>query len=150
MTFFLRCLPAVLIASAAFLGVYLIVSGRKRSGGGESGRTEDADGTPVSAGTARTFFEPAAEDLEAAEACAESDRSGAFDEGPTEIEKAVGESGDGVRLTLVGLLRAGMKVTDPSGNPVTEESLLSGTWRDGEPVVGDSAGQEKGRSAYGE
>lgn len=138
------------MASAAFLGIYLIVSGRKRSGGGESGRAEDADEAPVSAETARTVLEPAPEDLEPTEACVESDRSGAFDEGPTEIEKAVGESGDGVRLTLVGLLRAGMKVTDPSGNPVTEESLLSGAWRDGEPSVGETAGQEKGRGAYGE
>lgn len=128
MTMFLRCLPIVLLASAAFLGMYMVVSGRKKSGGKESGRAEDADGTPVSAGTAVSFIEPAPEDLEPVEACAESVQVGAYDEGPTDLEKAVVESGDSasLRLTLIGLLRSWMTITDPSGRPVTEERLLAG------------------------
>lgn len=164
MTMFLRCLPIVLLASAAFLGMYMVVSGRKKSGGKESGRTEDADGTPVSAGTAAPFIEPSPEDLEPVEGCAESVHAGAYDDGPTDIEKAVVESGDSasLRLTLVGLLRSGMTITDPSGRPVTEERLLAGAGerkedrpehedglrkRVGNPGAGP--GKETGRTGHG-
>lgn len=164
MTMFLRCLPIVLLASAAFLGMYMVVSGRKKSGGKDSGRTEDADGTPVSAGTAAPFFEPAPEDLEPVEACAESVQTGAYDEGPTDLEKAVVESGDraSLRLTLVSLLRSGMTITDPSGRPVTEERLLAGAGerREDRPehedtlrkVIGNPGagpGKETGRAGHG-
>ncbi len=142
MTLFLRCLPIVLLASAAFLGMYMALSGRKKSGGRKSGLTEEADGTPVSAGTAAPALEPAPEDLEPVEACAESVQAGAYDEGPTDLEKGVGESGDSasLRLTLVGLLRSGMTITDPSGRPVTEERLLAGA---GE-MQEDSRGRKDG------
>lgn len=164
MTMFLRCLPIVLLASAAFLGMYMVVSGRKKSGGKESGRAEDADGSPVSAGTASSFIEPAPEDLEPVEACADSVQTGAYDEGPTDLEKAVGEGGDSasLRLKLVSLLRSGMTITDPSGRPVTEERLLAGTeelpedrpeHEDGLGKViskpGAGPGKETGRTSHG-
>ncbi len=162
MTMFLRCLPIVLLASAAFLGMYMIVSGRKRSGGGDSGRTEDADGTPVSAGTVTPVLEPAPDDLEPVEACAESVQTGAFDEGPTDFEKAVGESGDSdsLRLTLVSLLRSGMTITDSSGRSVTEERLFAAAGvsarKSPEPEelrrasgrLGVESGKEAGRTGY--
>lgn len=159
---FLRCLPIVLLASAAFLGMYMIVSGRKRSGGGDSGRTEDADGTPVSAGTVTPVLEPTPDDLEPVEACAESVQTGAFDEGPTDLEKAVGESGDSysLRLTLVSLLRSGMTITDSSGRSVTEERLFAAAGvaagKSPEPEelrrasgrLGVESGKEAGRTGY--